>query len=175
MAYPFLVDASGRVIPANSADDTTRSRFVWDAVGVSDADLRRVLKDAIADVINQRVPRLLFHKCDSRSDVLVVRPAREPGHAVVATQAFGESLEHLPSAFISDFFQLTHAEADVALLFARGFALADIALMRDVARETVRGQLKTVRRKLSVDHPRQLISALTEAAMLCSQRLALSI
>lgn len=54
-------------------------------------------------------------------------------------------------------FPLSEAEAEVAILLARGLSVADIAGVRRVTRETVRGQLKNVFRKLDVNRQADLV------------------
>ena len=57
---------------------------------------------------------------------------------------------------------LTHAEAQVARLLAEGLSLREIALSRETAYNTVRGQVKTVADKLSVRRQAEIVRAVCQ-------------
>ena len=61
-------------------------------------------------------------------------------------------------------FGLSLAEADVALSLTRGRTVTQVALERGVSRETVRGQLKGVYRKLGVTSQSQLVRLVDQLA-----------
>lgn len=56
-------------------------------------------------------------------------------------------------------FELTEAEADVALRLSRGGAIADIALARRSTTGTVRNQAKSIMSKMGVNRQSQIVSA----------------
>ena len=63
---------------------------------------------------------------------------------------------------LQEVFDLSRSEADVALALLCGASLVEIARRRGVQHETVRGQVKTLLRKVGVSSQKQLTATLTQ-------------
>ncbi len=102
---------------------------------------------------------------DTPGRLLTVTPAREPGCAVVSVGPL-DALPSLPdAAAVADLFGISPAEADIALGVMHDESLSVIAGRRGVQLETVRGQLKTLLRKMGLSSQKQLVRVLTRLAV----------
>ena len=122
---------------------------------------------AIALAISKREPTVLVCGADnSEFGMLIsVRAAREVGRAIITVTNL-DKLEHaLRWPMLIEMFGVTRAEAEIAIALFEGEELEDIAQRRRVSLETVRGQVKSLLRKLGVHNQRRLASMLSSVAL----------
>lgn len=102
--------------------------------------------------------------------LLTVRPAREAGQALVSFIDISQPLNSLDPGMLMDMFELTRAEADVALALHAGLETDEIAQLREVSLETVRWQVKAILSKTSCRNQKRFIALLSRIALAMPQR-----
>ncbi|HWA63690.1 MAG TPA: helix-turn-helix transcriptional regulator [Caulobacteraceae bacterium] len=175
----LIVNAAGEVVGDDATDwmrqpNSIRTRTVSEALGVRDGPSREKLMRALARAINEQARSviLLGDAFDERR-MVTVRPAREGGRAAISCVDLDAGVSLLRPADVIELFDLSRAEAEIAIQLTRGASLAEVADQRGVQHETVRGQVKTVLRKVGVANQKQLAAILTQigAALLTTQPL----
>jgi DNA-binding CsgD family transcriptional regulator len=61
---------------------------------------------------------------------------------------------------LAEVYQLTPAEAQVAISIANGLSVDEAAMMNNVAVSTIRSQLKSIYRKLGINRQTELVKVL---------------
>ena len=175
----FLASETGRwVIPRSGTPVTVNGREGWQTRTTlgREFDIRSQegitrLWDTIARVIQTGRSEAFTVPQPSSNDLslVLVRPAREAGFAVVTRQRVDETMLSPPAALLKELFNLTVTESKVACEIARGFELNDIAEQRRNSLETVRGYVKNILRKTGCANQKQLTAKLSRLATLANQ------
>ena len=137
------------------------------ALGVRDPRTRERLSAAVAEtVVNRRPTVALWREADDYSigRLITVRPAREWDKVVVGVDTLDPTPSALTAPQLSELFGLSRSEGEIALSLLRDGSPADIADFRGVQLETVRGQIKTILRKIGVTSQKQLIRVLSQVS-----------
>ena len=100
----------------------------------------------------------------SLGNLLAVYPAREPGIALVSVTELDKPLGEIDPALLVETFDVTRAEAEIAVALYSGLDLSEVALLRGVASATVRGQVKALLHKAGVASQRHLMLVLSRVA-----------
>lgn len=146
-----LADVQRLIRTLGIADSETRARF--------SAAVARTLETRDAGVV---LWRETFEESVGR--LIVVRPAREAGQVVVEVDTLDAGPSRLTADHLCDLFGLARSEADIALGLLRDESPAEIAHARGVQLETVRGQIKTILRKIGLTSQKQLIRVLSQVS-----------
>jgi len=173
----IILDEQGRVLNTNAV-----ARAVLEEAGgltlhgkhlhVEGRDINRELQAAVAQVIEAQ------HRGET-SLVRALRVPRDSGHAdlglVLRPVSTGEWHEGQSSpcvaVFVSDpdqretasqqtlgeLFELTPAEANVAILLSRGLSLAEVSDAQNISQHTARAQLKSIFAKTGVSRQAELV------------------
>ncbi|MGH7736218.1 MAG: helix-turn-helix transcriptional regulator [Gemmatimonadales bacterium] len=153
---PEAVDAIVSVAPAR----------IERALGIRDPDVLRRLGEAIsAAILVGRPSALVWRKRWDAASLLIVRPAREAGAAIVRHEALTAEASRPNCASLVDLFGLSPSEAEIAAALAGDATVAEIASGRGVRIDTVRGQIKTLLRKMELTSQKQLVRVLTRVAI----------
>jgi len=173
----LVLDERGRIINTNSvarallAEQDGLSE-VDQALHVSDREIDRRLQDIVAGAITGqragttataralRVPRP-----SGRQELgLVIRPVRtsewDDGQASPCVAIFISDPEQQESAsqqLLGELFELTPAEANLAIKLARGLSLAQLSEEQNISQHTARAQLKSVFAKTGVTRQAELV------------------
>jgi DNA-binding CsgD family transcriptional regulator len=165
----FFVDTKGSLGPeglGRSSMVRTESRQICHVLGLRDDVARKKLMTAIQTATLGRARAVLMVGAEPQERRMIsVRPAREPGWAVVTCTDMAGAIEALDTGALVDLFALSPAEADIAVMLAQGSTLGEVAERRLVQQETVRGQVKVILRKIGVANQKQLAGLLTQVAM----------
>ena len=167
----FFVNTKGCLVPEGqggfqSSVVRTESRQICHVLGLRDETIREKLMTAVRTASLQRSRAVLMVGDEPRERRMIsVRPAREPGWAVVTCTDMAAAIDELDTGALVDLFALSPAEADIAVMLAQGSTLGEVAERRLVQQETVRGQVKVILRKIGVANQKQLASLLTQVAV----------
>ena len=165
------------MVPADQADAAANQ--VACRFGIEDTKTRRKLATAIEVAITNRAPTVLLWRRYKQAWLVQVRPAREAAAAVVSLATLNAPSARLDPSVLTEIFELTQAEAEIAAELFQCPDLADIAAARRVRRETVRGQVKIVLRKAGVASQKELLLLLSKIAnaesLRSSERMAAAI
>jgi DNA-binding CsgD family transcriptional regulator/PAS domain-containing protein len=170
----IILDSDGRAHAATpqaeamfGAEIDIRSGYLWASSGSAREELDKLAARARAGVVNELAPDIVIRRLDGRKPLLVQPvPVRGigldalPGARMLLmltdlntnTATNAEELERL--------FGLSKAESHVAALLGQGHEPTEIARRRNVAVDTVRGQLKSIFRKLSAGRQSDVVSLL---------------
>lgn len=102
--------------------------------------------------------------------LLTIRPAREAGQALISFINIREPLNSLTADMLIEMFELTQAEAEIALALHAGLETHEIAQLRGVSLETVRWQIKAVLGKTDSRNQKRVIALLSRIALALPQR-----
>lgn len=101
--------------------------------------------------------------------LLTIRPAREAGQALVSFIDISQPLNSLTAEMLIGMFELTQAEADIALAVHAGLEAHEIAQLRGVALQTVRWQVKAILSKTNCRNQKRFIALLSRIALALPQ------
>jgi DNA-binding CsgD family transcriptional regulator len=164
----FLVNVTGSARLVDSPEgamDTQQS--LLHRIGLREVDIRERLRLAVSAAIGERVSGVVLWRQgqdDGIGRLITVRPAREPGHAIVAVDALDGAPSSLNPGLLSELFGLSKSEAEIALGLAEDDTVSALAEARGVQIETVRGQIKSLLRKMGLSSQKQLVRVLTRVA-----------
>lgn len=138
----------------------------------SDQRLQAAIATALRTAPQPRAARLWLRQPAEGPAGLVAEihnlPAREWSFAAVpraiVTLKLPDGLDPATSALLQQAFDLTPAEADVAMLLAKGRSRAEIATARGVSFETIGAQLKSIYRKTDVRREAELVALVARLA-----------
>jgi DNA-binding CsgD family transcriptional regulator len=172
----YFVEASGMAVVevfegASSSNSSAaagspfwpRRRSIADLLVIRGEALRAKLSRAIERAVGEQTRSVIMvgEEPDPRR-MVTVRPAREDGRAVVTCVDLDAGVSALKVGDVIELFSLSPAEAEIAILLTRGTSLADVASQRGVQQETVRGQVKTLLRKVGVANQKQLAAIMAQ-------------
>lgn len=168
-AQDLMVSATGtwRVMPERDSPKRERTMLPM-ALGVRCSTTVSSVLNAISRAArdNETVVLSLPHRTGHENEVLKVRPAREPGYAIVSVEKF-DGAPALPDiSLLMNLFRLTETEAEIGVSLLVTNELRDIADARDCALETVRMHVKSLLRKTGMPSQKRLTVLLTTLAML---------
>ena len=162
----FIVTADGMAAPLSDEYGDTPRRPIRRLLGLRDAHVERSLDAAIARAAGEAQPWVvLWRKPCEIPVLLVVRPSRTPGAAVVRVDTLEPDSMQLEAATLAQLFGLSRSESEIAAMLAADLSLAEIAVSRGVGLETVRGQVKSLLRKMELNSQKQLVRILTRIAV----------
>lgn len=135
-------------------------------------DMNRALQDALETIISAQqrgesavVRALRVPRSSGRSDLgLVIRPVPASewgeGQASPCAAVFisdPDLRESASQATLGQLFELTPAEANLAILLSRGLSLADVSEAQNISQHTARAQLKSIFAKTGVSRQAELV------------------
>jgi DNA-binding CsgD family transcriptional regulator len=175
-AFLLLVSQTGSwVLPSVRKPVAVDARQGWNARGSLARGLALRTGEALARVW-QAIERATRDRTSTAvvtertsgqtAPMLLVRPAREPGYAVITRERVDAPPPVLPAEVLTALFGLTPMEATVAGALMQGAELSDIAASRGISTETVRGHVKSLLRKTGTGSQKQLAAMLSRLAML---------
>jgi len=157
----IVVDAAGRVRSFNTAGEAALHEGepparLQGGVVVANAELAR----AIAYATHRAAPgatAVMVPRSDDRPVFVNVTPCTDPSGRRAAMILFRHGADHAARRDgLRQLFALTRAEADVALLLARGEPASRIAVLRGTSLQTVRTQVRTVMGKMACTRQAEL-------------------
>lgn len=173
----IILDEQARLLNANPVAQALLDEA--DGLLVRDQKLRikgreadRALQDALQSIIRAQqqgqasVARALrVPRSGARANLgLVVRPVSAPewgqGQSSPCVAVFisdPDSVEPASQQTLSELFDLTPAEANLAILLARGLSLAEISEVQNISQHTARAQLKSIFAKTEVSRQAELV------------------
>jgi|GEM_PF-2302752 DNA-binding CsgD family transcriptional regulator len=176
---PLLASRTGRwVIPGRNREITATGREDWEArtalgraLGIRRDDVVAKLWAAIARVIIENRTEAITLPATEEKDhyMILVRPARERGFAIITRQRVDLSQLAPPAGVLVELFGLTPTEVIVARNIVRGEELSTIAASRGNSTETIRGYVKNILRKTGCTSQKQLSAMLSRLAMLAAK------
>ena len=171
LPFPVLVSQTGRwVLPAKKKDLTVDSRGGWNArtslgreLALRDEGTLEKVWNAVGRAARERSTSAIMPPSSRGAPgaLILVRPAREPGFAVITRQRVDLPSPPPPVQVLTEMFRLTPVEAIVATCLLRGDELSAIAAARGTSVETVRGHVKSLLRKTGMRGQKQLTAMLS--------------
>jgi DNA-binding CsgD family transcriptional regulator/PAS domain-containing protein len=173
----LVLDERGRILNTNSVARTLLElsdglSVVEQILQVTDRDINRQLQELVANAITEqragttataralRVPR----PSGRQEFGLVIRPVRvsqfDEGQSSPCIAIFISDPEQQESAsqqLLGELFELTPAEANLAIKLARGLSLAQLSEEQNISQHTARAQLKSVFAKTGVTRQAELV------------------
>ncbi|MEH6586479.1 MAG: helix-turn-helix transcriptional regulator [Halioglobus sp.] len=173
----IILDEQARVLSANPVAQVLLDQGVGlclkgQQLHIEGRDINKELQQAIGSIIRAQhqgeptvVKALRVPRSAGRSDLgLVVRPvpvsAWSEGQSSPSAVVFISDPDLHESASrqtLADLFQLTPAEANLAILMARGLSLAEVSEAQSISQHTARAQLKSIFAKTNVSRQAELV------------------
>lgn len=149
------------------AEIDIRSGNLWSSSSSANEALDKLAARARTGAINDVAPDIVIRRPDGRKPLLVQSmPVRGigldalPGARILVMLTDLDSNTTPTVAELERLFDLSHAESHVAALLGQGHEPSEIARRRNVAVDTVRGQLKSIFRKLGAGRQSDVVSLL---------------
>lgn len=162
----LLVDADGMAAPLSLEDRPGRPVPIRHALGLRNPEVAAQLSQAIDRAIREARPGVvLWRRPCGDAVLLIARPARSHGEAVVRVEPLAPDATPLEPLVVAQLFNLSRSESEIAAALASDLSLAEIAATRGVELETVRGQVKSLLRKMELNSQKQLVRVLTRIAV----------
>ena len=168
----WMVAVDGRILrPLIPAEPPPRREIAGTPVahmlGVTHRETTARLLLAVGRAVREHEAGLVMARTGgSQVGLLVsVRPAREPGYAVVGITDLDDPPTLLSWPDLADLFGISRAEAEIAIGLHEGVDLAEIAARRGVQLDTVRNQVKSLLRKLGLASQKHLTATLVRVAL----------
>ena len=163
------VDGSSRRLtsPTGAVFDAAASGGLDRLLGLREPKTLERLRSAVNVAIRDRAVSVLHW---GRGDgeglgrLLTIRPAREDGYAIVGIDALDATPSSVSWMQLHEMFGLCRSEAEIALALANDESVNEIAEARGVQLETVRGQIKSLLRKMGLSSQKQLVRVITRIA-----------
>lgn len=173
----IILDEQARVLSANPVaqvlleqGDGLSLKGQW--LHIEGRDINKELQQAVANIIRAQhqgepsvVRALRVPRSSGRSDLgLVVRPVpvskwsegqSSPSAAIFISDP--DLHESASRQTLAELFELTPAEANLAILLARGLSLAEVSDTQNVSQHTTRAQLKSIFAKTGVSRQAELV------------------
>jgi DNA-binding CsgD family transcriptional regulator len=144
-----------------------RSGSLWASDSSANEALGQLARRARNGLIDGLTPDIVIRRPDGRKPILVQPiPVRGvgldalPGARILVMLTDLEANTAATAAELERLFDLSHAESHVAALLGQGHDPSEIARRRNVAVDTVRGQLKSIFRKLGAGRQSDVVSLL---------------
>ena len=173
----IILDEQARVLSANPIaqamlDQGDGLSLKGQRLHIGGRDINKELQQAVASIIRAQhqgepsvVKALRVPRSSGRSDLgLVVRPVPvskwSEGQSSPSAVVFVSDPDLHESASrqsLADLFDLTPAEAKLAILLARGLSLAEVSETQSVSQHTARAQLKSIFAKTGVSRQAELV------------------
>jgi len=133
--------------------------------------LQARLSEAVRNAISQGSSCAIKSSADNAEleYLMTIRPAREAGQALISFIDIREPLNSLTAEMLIEMFELTQAEAEIALALHAGLETHEIAHLRSVSLETVRWQIKAVLGKTNSRNQKRFIALLSRIALALPQ------
>ncbi|MEP5568353.1 MAG: helix-turn-helix transcriptional regulator [Halioglobus sp.] len=173
----IILDEQARVLSANPVaqamlDQGDGLSLRGQRLHIEGRDIDKELQQAVASIIRAQhqgepsvVKAMRVPRSSGRSDLgLVVRPVpvsqwsegqSSPSAAVFVSDP--DLHESASRQSLADLFDLTPAEANLAILLARGLSLAEVSETQNVSQHTARAQLKSIFAKTGVSRQAELV------------------
>ena len=173
----IILDEQARVLSANPVaqvlleqGDGLSLKGQW--LHIEGRDINKELQQAVANIIRAQhqgepsvVRALRVPRSSGRSDLgLVVRPVpvskwsegqSSPSAAIFISDP--DLHESASRQTLAELFELTPAEANLAILLARGLSLAEVSDTQNVSQHTTRAQIKSIFAKTGVSRQAELV------------------
>jgi len=170
----IILDSDGKAHAATpqaeamfGAEIDIREGYLWASSTSANEALDQLASRARSGVINGASPDIVIRRSDGRKPILVQpMPVRGvgldalPGARILVTITDLDANATATAAELERLFDLSQAESHVAALLGQGHAPSEIARRRNVAVDTVRGQLKSIFRKLGAGRQSDVVSLL---------------
>ena len=173
----LILDEKGRLLNHNALagailDEADGLLLKEQHLHIEGRDLNKALQEALSDVIRAQqdgatavVRALRVRRSGERADLgLVIRPVppsdRGQGQAIPSVAIFVSDPDLRESAsqqILGELFGLTPAEANLAILLARGLSLSEASATQHISLHTSRAQLKSVFAKTGVSRQAELV------------------
>lgn len=173
----IILDEQGRLLNSNALahsllDQADGLSLRGSRLHIEGRDINRKLQEALATITGAQpnsetsvVRALRVPRSAGRSDLgLVIRPvpgsAWSEGHSSPCAAVFISDPDLHQSTsrqILGDLFKLTPAEANLAILLARGLSLAEASEAQTISQHTARAQLKSVFAKTGVSRQAELV------------------
>ena len=173
----IILDEQARVLSANPIaqamlDQGDGLSLRGQRLHIEGRDIDKELQQAVANIIRAQhqgepsvVKAMRVPRSSGRSDLgLVVRPVPvsewSEGQSSPSAAVFVSDPDlHEPASrqSLADLFDLTPAEANLAILLARGLSLAEVSETQHVSQHTARAQLKSIFAKTGVSRQAELV------------------
>ncbi len=173
----IILDERGRLLTTNAIgqallDEGEGLSLRDGCLHIEGRDINKELQQALATIIRAQlqgetsvVRALRVPRPSGRSDLgLVVRPVptsqwsegqSSPSAAVFISDP--DLQESTSGQILGDLFDLTPAEANLAILLARGLSLAQVSSAQNISHHTARAQLKSIFAKTGVSRQAELV------------------
>ena len=173
----IILDEQGRVLSANPVAQVLLDQgdglcVKGESLHIEGRDINKELQQAVTSVIRAQhrgepsvVRALRVPRSAGRSDLgLVVRPVpvselsegqSSPSAAIFISDP--DLHESASRQALADLFELTPAEANLAILLARGLSLAEASQAQNISQHTARAQLKSIFAKTGVSRQAELV------------------
>ena len=165
----FIVTGDGEASPlrttAARAEGPARAPLTIErAFGLRDPVLISRLRVAVSTAINEGRAQVVMLRRSGAGALLVVRPGATRDTAVVSLEPLDADASQLDPKVLVELFGLSPSEAEIAAALAGDRSIGEIARQRTVGVETVRGQVKSLLRKMELNSQKQLVRVLTRVA-----------
>src|SRR5215472_10164333 len=165
----FIVTGEGAATPLRAekpgSDFVARAPVTIErAFGLRDPVLISRLRVAISTAITEGRAQVVMLRRSGAGALLVVRPGATRDTAVVSLEPLDAEASQLDPKVLVELFGLSPSEAEIAAALAGDRSIGEIARARTVGVETVRGQVKSLLRKMELSSQKQLVRVLTRVA-----------
>jgi len=165
----FIVTGEGAATPLRAekpgSDFVARAPVTIErAFGLRDPALISRLRVAISTAITEGRAQVVMLRRSGAGALLVVRPGATRDTAVVSLEPLDAEASQLDPKVLVELFGLSPSEAEIAAALAGDRSIGEIARQRTVGVETVRGQVKSLLRKMELSSQKQLVRVLTRVA-----------
>lgn len=163
----YMVGYSGLKPVHADAESAEGFRKLMSLLAGGGRGMVRRVEDGIRAAVSKGQATVLVcgSECSEFGVLISIRAAREAHQAVVTATDLDKPTHALRWSMLTDMFGITRAEAEIAIALFEGEDLDAIAEYRHVALETVRGQVKSLLRKVGVHNQRRLASMLSCVAL----------
>lgn len=166
MTTSFIVDPDGMGRTAHGGAPS-HARHLSQLLAISHRPTLVRVQAAVSRAAIDHASSLTIWRDDHEllGTLIAVRPAREDGRAVISLTSLDKPVGSLSYEVLVELFQITRAEAEIALALFHGLELGMVADARNVQLETVRSQVKSLLRKMGVTSQKQLNILLCRLAL----------
>jgi len=160
VAKPLRMDSARPDYASEDAPPPTIEKVL----GMRDAAQVSRLRTAVCQAISDGRAQVVMWRRSGAGALLVVRPGATRDTAVVSLEPLEADTQQLDPKVLVDLFGLSPSEAEIAAALASDRSIGEIARQRTVGVETVRGQVKSLLRKMELNSQKQLVRIVTRVA-----------